>query len=246
MIVIIIFYRKLEYIEKLFRKHEACSFIKKDRDMYIELMSKYDLKARGCETKEEYIEKACSGVTDLRNVIEYIYLTIACYMADMYFKDEFDSKYIPDNHKIHELPWKFVFTCNDEYEQGFPHTRKDIIFLPIDNIFSKSLVKLLIHEKVHIYQRYNINKIDELLKLNGFTKYKTRDNYPLIRANPDLNNWIYKGPDGYAMYYEYNSIEPTNIEDVTRHGSAEHPYELIAYEIENDYEDKGFFFSRIR
>lgn len=238
-------YKDFTYIRRVYSKEEACNFIRKDRDMYIELMSQYDIHARGCVTKEEYMEQACEAMTGI-NMIEYIMLAIACYMADTFFRDEMESNYIPDNHNIHKLPWIFIITSGKEYENGFPHTRSNIIILPDTMIYSKNLVSLLVHEKMHIYQRYNTNRIDELLKINGFTKYKTRDNYPMIRANPDLNNWVYRGRDGTPMYYEYSSKEPTSIEDVIRHGESEHPYEHIAYEVEHQYTNVGITFPRIR
>ena len=48
------------------------------------------------------------------------------------------------------------------------------------------------------------------------------------------------------MYYEYTSEQPSNIQDVIRYGEAEHPYELIAYSIENQYNTSSVLFPRIR
>lgn len=213
--------------------------------MYIELLSQYDMYARKYKTKEEYMDAICNNFVNL-NFFEHIRLSIACDNADIFFRDEMSSIYIPDNHNIHNMKWNFIITSGDIYENGYPHTRSNIIFLPRSLIYSDNLVSTLIHEKIHIYQRYNSNRIDELLKINGFTRYKTRDNYSLIRANPDLNNWVYKGRDGIPMYYEYRSETPIGIDDVVRYGESEHPYELIAYEVEKQYKENNIILAKIR
>ena len=84
-------------------------------------------------------------------------------------------------------------------ENGFPHTVKDYIMLPIDYYFSLSKIdriKLLVHEYIHIYQRmypfeFNHFLIHTLgLQVHNFvssSEYQDRK-----RSNPDINNVIYR------------------------------------------------------
>ena len=90
------------------------------------------------------------------------------------------------------LNWVFAFMSND-YEEGLPHTRGNIIFIsPIIIEYDKNqLIKTLIHESIHIYQRYNKEIIDNYLKSNGFIAIKNRNSEKLIRSNPDLDEFIY-------------------------------------------------------
>ena len=61
--------------------------------------------------------------------------------------------------------------------------------------------------------------------------------FRLIRANPDLNNWIYIDENKKLMMSIYNSGYPKSINDITTKPEYEHPYEMISYVIENKYRD---------
>jgi len=104
--------------------------------------------------------------------------------------------------------WKFA-KYKDIIENGYPHTHGDILFLPqwyVNGINSKSnlnknmnIIKILIHEKIHILQR--LNKVDFntlYTKYWNFTKVDSIRNIKtiskLIRNNPDVesNNYLFK------------------------------------------------------
>jgi hypothetical protein len=105
--------------------------------------------------------------------------------------------------KIHKIiktkGWNIVkLEENPEIEYGFPHTIGDIIILRnLDN-----LQRIIMHELVHIYQRYYKEDSDLLLEMLGFVKvypiderdlYEYGINVPLI-SNPDTyNDYYYKG-----------------------------------------------------
>ena len=112
----------------------------------------------------------------------------------------------------------------------------DIIFLSpkVINYTDDNLTKILIHESIHIYQRYNITEINNYLKENNYTVSRRRDSEPLIRANPDLDEYIYKDKDGEEMIYIYKSSMPKGINDIIPNKN-EHPFEKMAYEISEDY-----------
>ena len=75
-------------------------------------------------------------------------------------------------------------------------------------------MKTLIHEQVHVYQKKYPNELNYYLKKNNFTKLKKRTKYDNIRANPDLNNYIYKDSNNNTYKAVYN-LNPKSIEDIT-------------------------------
>ena len=153
-----------------------------------------------------------------------------------------NHKLIPKDNYIHKILWKFAFIKSKSYEDKYPHTRQDIIFIHIDILKSINnskkyydFVALLIHEKIHIYQRYNNIKIDNLLSNLNIERKYPRMYFRLIRANPDLNDWIYIDENKQLMMSIYNSGFPKNINDIITKSNYEHPYEMISYVIENKY-----------
>ena len=228
-------YIVFRYVKKVYSRKESIKFIKKDIDMYVDLMSEYDLNARNSKNKKDYINKSLSAFKNISIYQKYI-IGISCIRADNFFKQLTNCPYLPDDHNIDSIEWYIMPFEGDQYEWNTPHTRKNIIFLPINRIENTDqFVSLLIHEKVHIYQRYNRDKIDNILRYLGYNKYTTRNHYPYIRSNPDINNFIYTNREGIPMYYEYRSNDPKNIEDVIKNTDYEHPYEYLAYRIEDEF-----------
>ena len=200
-------------------KEESVHIIKTDSDNYIRNLSKYDLYARDVSIPEEYIYKIIEGCLNFSET-QIIKLNNCSKIA----RNFFDNKYI----------WKFAL-IDEVYEEGFPHTRMDIIFLSpkVINYTDDNLIRILIHESIHIFQRYNITEINKYLKDN-YTVSRRRDSEPLIRANPDLDDYIYKDKDGKEMIYIYKSSMPNGINDILPNKN-EHPFEKMAYEIEDVY-----------
>jgi hypothetical protein len=200
-------------------REESANIIKNDSDNYIKNLSKYDLYARDVSMPEEYIYKIIDGCLNFTE--SQIEKLNSCSKIARKF---FDNKYT----------WKFSL-INDVYEEGFPHTRADIIFLSpkIVNYDDDALITVLIHESIHIYQRYN-KDINKYLKENGYTISRRRDSELLIRANPDLDEYIYKDRNGNELFYKYKSTMPTGINDIIP-AINEHPFEIMAYKISEDY-----------
>ena len=97
---------------------------------------------------------------------------------------------------LYKIEWVFA-KSREGIENNYPHTHDNIIVLPFD--FAKksfqNLLKTIVHEKVHIYQRYftiptNILFFDYW----GLTmhSYEKKDGQ---RSNPDINKTHY-------MYYD--------------------------------------------
>jgi hypothetical protein len=201
-------------------KFDTINFINNDEDNYIKSLSIYDLNARNVKNSNEYIYKITNACLDF-NDNQKQKLTNCAVIA----KNFFDNNYI----------WKFAL-IDSIYEEGFPHTRKDIIFLSpkIIDYTDDILIEILIHESIHIYQRYNKTAINSYLLTNGYKISRNRNTEPLIRANPDLDEYIYTDKNNEEMIYKYKSINPININDIIP-SKNEHPYEVMAYEISEKY-----------
>lgn len=221
-------------------KQETMTFLQNDEDQYVSSLSYPDLHARHVKTAQQYINRIANDCRSFTN-IEKQKLQRCCKKAD-----EFLANYTYKGFhcgEIAKMKWCIAVT-NTLYEEGFPHTRKNVIFLS-NNTINKNvasdmddgtIVNTLIHEKVHIYQRQYAEIVDEFLQTIGYVKTQTIiDNK---RANPDINNVIYKSPyTGKEMYITYSSSTPTSITDVKgiKNYSQEHPYESMAYDIANAY-----------
>jgi predicted metallopeptidase len=239
-------------------KDETSLFLEYDDDAYVANLSSIDLYARKAITNSEYINfiknSAASFTYSDREILDK-----CTKMADeLLRKVKIDSiskeknlnysKYI--NYKdIATIKWVISKTSAEDsedkiyrYEEGLPHTRKNIIFLStkVLNYSEDELIKILIHEKIHIYQRYNEKLFKNIINNMGYTEVSINDistnTLKYIRANPDLDKKIYKNiNDGNLMLCLYSSDRPNGINDVLiKDYSSEHPYEKIAYEI-SDY-----------
>ena len=201
-------------------QEEVIDFIRNDTDKYITSLSPFDLEARDVISPQEYINKIINECYNF-NDSQKTKLNNCSIIARKFF----DNNYV----------WKFAL-IGDIYEEGFPHTRTDIIFISpkILNYNDNDLTTILIHESIHIYQRYNKMDMNKYLQKKGYTVSRRRDTEPFIRANPDLDEYIYKDKDGEELLYLYKSSMPTGLNDIIP-SKNEHPFEVMAYEISEQY-----------
>lgn len=228
IIVYLIYYnRTYENYENLdevscLSKEETQRFIKEDLDGYIKNLSIYDLRARKAKSNDEYKQKVIDSCLDI-TAEQKKKLGICAKEA---------RKFFDNNHQ-------WIFACIDNnYEEGFPHTRSTVIFLSpnIINSNDENLTKTLIHESIHIYQRYNKEAMEIYLKKNNYTISRKKPVGSLIRANPDLDEFIYKDEQGRELVAYYSSENPKGINDITlTNYHYEHPFEKMAYEIAENY-----------
>ena len=207
----------------------------KDRE-YLSKFMKKDLEVRNVKSIDEYIEnnieKSISYFT-IKEKIRLIKLTNYINLIILRTKNKsyFDSK------KFNKIPWKFGIVKNKLYEQGLPHTRNDIIVLCknlLDNSSNNSLIGTLIHEKVHIYQKKYPLDTQKFISDKGFIKKRKRDSS--IRANPDIDDYVYSDNHGneYKAVYTNNAKKITDINyNIGNNQKYEHPYENMAIELEN-------------
>ena len=221
-------------------KQELNNFLEQDKDKYVNNFSDIDLYARKVKTKKEYIDNILKTSCDL-NDKEKIFLKKCCINANNYLLNcKLHDNYI--NYKeLANIKWIICCTYKNQsfqYEEGLPHTRENVIFLSksVLNYSEENLTNTLIHEKIHIYQRYNKDVFDKLIHSEGFKKIAYNNN-KFIRSNPDTNNDIYiDNKTNNVMACLYRNNKPNGINDVImKNFSLEHPYEKYAYEIANNY-----------
>jgi hypothetical protein len=216
---------------------ETAEFLISDPDGYVKNMSPTDLYARKVSSPEKYVARARDSALDFTSD-QKLRFNEACANADAFFQKVGNE--IPlCAKKLVQIPWVLALTEGEKYEDGLPHTRANIIFLSsFMNEQAQELVRTMIHEKIHLYQRLYPEEMMQILEKRGFNRWKQRMGIPRIRANPDVDPWVYMNLDqSEPMMALYTSDQPASISDVFLQDAAfEHPYEFIAYEIATKYQ----------
>ena len=210
-------------------------FFHQDKDKYIQDLTDLDVKAQKSKTREEYKQKIMKSASDFtKNEKERVMKAMKT--ADNALR----TISIPgfNGKKASSLPWIVSLTRGTAYEDGLPHTRMNIIFIS-DKVLqndSSQLAKVMMHEKVHVYERLFPEDMNIWLKTNGYKRYKQWKLFKRARSNPDIDNWAYLSPEGKPMIVEYTSSTPSTIHDVTypegHNYTKEHPNEVLAYGLE--------------
>lgn len=227
--------------------NETAKFLEEDKDAYVKSLSEYDLYARKVSTGGEYIA-SITKLTMSFSAEEKQRLMQCAKAADDFFKtadfNGTDYYKLLDGKALAGTQWVFALSTkidDKEYEEGFPHTRANIIFLSkkVLQYNETDLINTLIHEKVHIYQRFNAELFRQVLQAMNYVIISAEQvsNAKLIRANPDLDGYVYydKSTNKEAVCL-YKSERPTGINDVLYSNFiSEHPYERIAYDIAGIY-----------
>ena len=224
---------------------QTVSFLQKDEDRYVHSLHAADLYARKVKSCEEYIEKISKLIQFSDK--EKAKLRRCCSKADDFLKT---FTYMGIDCKIiANMSWNLAL-IDTAYEEGLPHTRRNIIFLSKYNINEtisadsndQRLVSTLIHEKVHVFQRYNTQLMEQLIYKMGYQEVMkssiNSQDLKLKRSNPDINNKIYMTSDKEVLMITYKSDKPSGINDIKPVASFafEHPYEKMAYEIAGNYD----------
>ena len=214
---------------------ETKEFLLNDPDEYVHTLNTWDLIARKVSIFQDYLHKISQATLSFSDEQKQR-LSNAAKEADKFFNNTRIEGI--DCAQIASIPWVLALTRDKEYEDGLPHTRANIIFIStsLDQNNDK-LVRTLIHEKIHIYQRLNPQDIMSFLSFHGYYRWKQRFGVPRIRSNPDLDAWIYFNPvSKKPMVAYYSSDTPMNIDDVIIDSAvSEHPFEELAYNIAQKY-----------
>lgn len=217
-------------------KNDLLNILQNDDDNYYKTFFKNDLYARKISNINNYIDMIKISTSEYNDTEKN--KIISCIEESKHIFNDINFEWF-DGKKANTISWKLGCIDGKLYENGLPHTRNDIIIMSKENInnFShQKLLKTLIHEKVHVYQKLYPDDLKIYINKNNFRKLKERDESDNIRANPDLDNCIYTDNKENIYKALYNS-NPTSIEDIIyspiNSQSYEHPYERMAIEIEN-------------
>ena len=216
-------------------KFELEKYLIKDYDDYYKYFNETDFKVRNIKSLNDYyniIKKSCIDISKQEQEYLNKLINIANEKISKYYIKGFNGL------KCSKLEWKIGLINDDNYEAGMPHTRNDVIILPKKILFNNNLnlISTLIHEKVHVYQKRFPKDIELYLKENGFKKHSHKSNFKNIRANPDLDNFIYTNKNDQLMrsIYNNNATDIKSIEIIPINSlEYEHPFEYMAYNIQN-------------
>ena len=234
VLIIVHSWYRVEFLSKT----QLIEFFQLDPDGYFAQMTKYDISARGSKSLDELVKKSVDSVQNF-SLYEKFKLVLATRLADIFFKRL--GKSIPhvSGTQIANIPWCLAKTKWNQYEGGYPHTRQHIIFITDKTLNSGSLIKTLVHEKVHIWERMYPKQMQKWITFNNWKPHSSRYQYPMARSNPDLDSIVYRDPRGKLAIVEYTTQNPTSIIDAKypSHDNpvSEHPNETLAYYIDYLY-----------
>lgn len=240
-------------------KNEIINLIKKSE--YFNNITYIDFFARiHREPKydDKYIDYYCHNIEELDNnqkkILDNLLLII-------------ENSKIRKYNKFFDNHW--IFAIND-IENEWPHTICEVIILP-RNFFKwpeHEQIKILLHEKTHIFQRFHKKLHDDLIEMLSFVKYCKRDSLllsPYILSNPDIDNYIYMNTKTSTIQFLiFDNSKPKSIQEtklikfdpihkVNKHikwnvpeyiHQTDHPYEIIACALSSILYNKMFLYSQ--
>lgn len=203
-------------------KTDACNELKKDIP-YFNKMNKTDREIKGNTIRN--CKLLHNWEKDEKQVIKYM----------IQYAQKIRKCVFGFQRKVIATPWKFIKVSSD-VENGFPHTHNDIIYLPknfistlvnriktdkISDIYN-DIGHILIHEKIHVWQRKEPEAFTHLYKMLNFEKIKFYDYSQKwlrknLRTNPDGMElgWAYR--DKVGRYYVLGSLwnrNATSLSDI--------------------------------
>jgi len=220
---------------KFLTKREVCKLLTENSDKYYDTFNENDLLVRSVKSKSEYVKKIKNSCYDFSREEKEILKKCANSVKLRLSKTQINLGPGFDNIKASKIPIIFGCMTGNEYEGGLPHTRYPAIILYSGQVTSMSALdveKLIIHEVTHLYQKMYPNDLKKYLNENHFEIIKQRRGNDNVRANPDIDSYIYRNQiNNQAYEYIYNPF-PGSIGDVIR-SNKEHPFEEMAHKMEN-------------
>ena len=232
LIIILLIYINTQSNIIILSKKELQNILLSDSDNYYKSFTDLDLKARNVESIDEYKNLIINSPININNNLKQIIIN-HINRIDKLFNNYNTIGF--NGNKANSIKWIIGIVNNNKYENGFPHTRNNIIIIP-KKLINKKLISTLIHEKIHIYQKIYPDDINKYLKFNNFTNFcnKPCGNFN-IRSNPDTDNKIYSKSN--KLFLSIYNKNPKHINDVIYYpinkSKYEHPFEFMAYNIEN-------------
>ena len=212
---------------------------------YLSRLSPADLRARGFATLEGFEDAYRRSFKSFLTAREVAAIDEGVRSADVM---------VQAYPRIFHLPWKIAVLSDERIEDGWPHTHGDVIVLtPRCLRDGADLPTILVHEKVHVFQRAYPVETHILfckawgLKIASFAGWRPH----AARANPDISELSYSSSAHpfHSCAMTFNSTSPRNLSDArircaTPDGAEyspnadddvlsnyEHPNEAMAYMI---------------
>lgn len=196
-------------------------------DDYYDSFSALDLRARGVSSLSEYLKRIESVCILRKHDLDNAESIIRQCVKQVDWETVIDGRtgynsWI-DMGRLRALPWKIgLIGGNFEktYEYGLPHTRGDIIIIPVSHCGKGSkadklsltvsgaehpleLLDTLIHEQLHVYQKMYPEDFQKYLDSEGFVRHCKRKDIQNVAANPDADEWVYS-KDGEIFVGQYS------------------------------------------
>lgn len=204
----------------------------RNNDSYYERFCASDWRARNALNRQDYVKQVLTG-----SFIEEHRLKLR--QAVKRAKQILPSIYVDwfDGGLVSKMPWKIGCIVSEDFENGLPHTIDDTIVLTwtlVDQIELPDLIKLLIHEQTHVFQRKFPKYVRNFMRQYGYRRIKKHTKHDRIRANPDTDGYIYERK-GRRTGFKYATNRPVrSLHTLLRrqHPRLEHPFEDMAYRVE--------------
>lgn len=175
---------------------------------FVGALSKSDLIARQASCHEIYIRRYVSALVPLDSdpefaaVIKYAIMKVNAALAA--WNNEKTCNIGLINHGI---PWNVVINVDPQVEAFMPHTLGTVIIIPRD-LASKydieKVAQIMLHEKIHVFQRVYPDRTAELLGLLGYSRrcfaWQLPSDELAIRSNPDVDAWVYEDKHGRSAF----------------------------------------------
>ena len=179
-------------------------------DDYYDSFSALDLRARGVSSLSEYLKRIESSCFLKKHDSDNAESTIRQCIKQVDWETVIDSGSDKNSwinmDRLRALPWKIGLTCEGTYEYGLPHTRGDVIIIPVSHCGKgkeDELLDTLMHEQLHVYQKMYPEDFQKYLDFQGFVRHSLRKNIQNVAANPDADEWVYS-KDGEIFVGQYS------------------------------------------
>ena len=223
VIIYFLYYTKKPHIRIIYYSSNDIIYILNNKfQNYYNNMDNNNIKLRNINDKELFLNNLHKCFYDCNEYEKFI-LNNAIDIATKKLNTIHCHGFYP--YKLNNMPWKIGFSYLYDYEFGLPHTHNDIIILNKDNIYDNDLVTILIHERIHVYQRLFPQDIQEYLLYNDFKRIAIKSD--IDRVNPDTDEYIYARN---GVIYECK-IDGNKVKCTKNNSKYEHPFEYMAYSL---------------
>nr|WRJ69989.1 hypothetical protein TetV2_00544 [Oceanusvirus sp.] len=207
---------------------------------FIDALGRKNLRARAAETREEYKELYKSGLADWYAVpVELRQRLVGITgVAKRRLKEA-------GYHSLADMEWRYACSVGRKTENGWPHTTGDVIVMPLtalDRRGDEDLIRLVVHEAVHVAQRKDPVGTEGLVRGLGFARATASAERKIAslgesRANPDTDGVLYERDETICHPVFHGNV--SNLSDIrylpdqVHDGlewvdNPEHPYEIMA------------------